>query len=387
MAISLGGRSAFGLFVSPLNTASGMGLAAISLALALGQLGLGLVQPAVGALVDRHGAFRVIVPGALLLLLSTAAPALWPVPAVVGVSLVLSAMAGCAVGSNGLLVGEVGRGVPAARMGLAMGVVAAGASVGQLLLGPATQWGIDRFGWVSALWATALLSLLALPLAWVFRRPVSVRPARQAVADSGTAFAALREWPFWRVALSFGMCGFHIAFLAVHMPGVIERCGLPASLAGSWIAVAGAANIGGSVLMGLAMRRHDAALLLAGTYLLRAVSIGALLLVPASASTMIGFALLMGATHMATLPPTTQLVAQRFGTRHLGALFGVVMLVHQTGAFLGIALGGWLAEHTGHDTGLWLIDIGLALTAAALVWPRPLRLRADAAMPAAAPSR
>ena len=63
------------------------------------------------------------------------------------------------------------------------------------------------------------------------------------------------------------------------------------------------------------------------------------------------------------------------------------MLVHQTGAFLGIALGGWLAEHTGHDTLLWLIDIGLALAAAALVWPRPFRLRADAAMPAAAPSR
>lgn len=369
MALVAGGRAAFGLFVSPLNSASGMGLAAISLALALGQLGFGLVQPVLGAMADRWGAARVIVFGAAWLALTTALPALWTWPAVVSLSLVASAIASSAVGSNGLLLGEVARAVPAARAGLAVGLVGAGASIGQLLLGPLTQWGIDAFGWAAALLATAAASLLALLLALPLRRPighVAPRPS-QPVAD------VLREWRFWRVALSFGVCGFHVAFLGAHMPGVIERCGLPASLAGTWIAVAGAANIAGSVAMGFALKRGDAAVLLAATYLVRAAGVAAVVLLPATPAVMIGFAIVMGASHMATLPPTSQLVSRQHGVQRMGTLFGVVMLVHQVGSFSGIWLGGWAAEATGSDRLLWSVDIALAIAAALLVWPRAQR--------------
>lgn len=368
MGLVVGGRSAFGLFVSPLNTASGIGLAGLSFALALGQLGIGFSQPLVGAIADRFGAAKVIVVGAVMLALTTALPALSPMSAVVVMSLILSALAGSAVGSNGLLVGEVGRATPAASMGLAVGVIGAGASVGQLLLGPATQWAIDSHGWTWALVATAVLSLVAIPLAWPFRRTATPTITRvsQPVAD------VLRDWRFWRVAASFGVCGFHIAFLAVHMPGVIERCGMPASVAGTWIAIAGAANIAGSIAIGLAMKRHDAAVLLAGVYAIRALGIAALLLLPSSPTIMLVFAAVMGASHMATLPPTSHLIARQHGVERLGTLFGVVMLVHQVGAFAGIWFGGWAAEVTGDDTLLWLVDIALALGAAALVLPQSL---------------
>ena len=93
-------------------------------------------------------------------------------------------------------------------------------------------------------------------------------------------------------------------------------------------------------------------------------------LLPPSAGLMIAFALVMGASHMATLPPTTQLVARAHGVERLGTLFGVVMLVHQLGSFAGIWLGGVLAEASGSDRPLWGIDIALALLAAALVWPQ-----------------
>jgi len=181
------------------------------------------------------------------------------------------------------------------------------------------------------------------------------------------------EGPFWRVALSFGVCGFHVAFLGVHMPGVIERCGLPASLAGTWIAVAGAANIAGSVAMGFALKRGDAAVLLAATYLVRAAGVAAVVLLPATPAVMIGFAIVMGASHMATLPPTSQLVSRQHGVQRMGTLFGVVMLVHQVGSFAGIWLGGWAAEATGSDRLLWSVDIALAIAAALLVWPRAQR--------------
>ena len=100
MGLAMGGRSAFGLFISPLNTASGMGLPALSLALALGQLAIGVVQPAIGALADRHGAARVIVIGALLLTLTMAVPAIWPLPMAMSLALVASAVAGSTVGGR-----------------------------------------------------------------------------------------------------------------------------------------------------------------------------------------------------------------------------------------------------------------------------------------------
>jgi predicted MFS family arabinose efflux permease len=372
MGIVLGGRSAYGLFVSPLNTATGMGLAALSFAMALGQLGLGFAQPMVGTLADRFGAARVVAAGAIALALTTAVPALSSLPWAVSLALVFSAVFGSAVASNGLLVGEVTRRVPAAQAGLAIGIVGAGASAGQLVLGPVTQWGIANWGWAHALIATSALSLVALPLAWALRQPLkksSAAPDTSVAKTDASVSDVLRDWRFWRVAGSFGACGFHIAFLAVHMPGVIERCGLPASLAGTWIALAGAANIAGSIGIGIAMRHRDAAWLLSGLYLVRASAIAALLLAPVSAVGMLLFAVFMGASHMATLPPTAQLVARQHGTARMGTLFGVVMLVHQAGSFAGIWLGGWAAQRTGSDTLLWCVDIVLALIAGALVLP------------------
>ncbi|MEO8653386.1 MAG: MFS transporter [Ramlibacter sp.] len=382
MGLVIGGRTASGLFLSPLNTASGMGLSALSFVLAVGQLGVGLAQPVVGALADRYGASRVIVAGALLLALTTAVPAIWPMPVALSLALVVSTVAGSAVGSNGLLLGEVGRAVTVARAGVAVGVVSAGGSAGQLVLGPAAQWVIDNRGWPIALLAIAGLSLAALPLALAFRRRAAVKvaqPSPAAVASQPIGYA-LRQWRFWRLAASFGACGFHIGFLGAHMPGVIERCGLPPSLAGSWIALAGAANIAGSIAIAVALKRHDAGRLLSGIYAVRAFGIAALLALPVTPVLMLGFGLLMGATHMATLPPTTQLVASQHGVQRLGTLIGFVMLVHQVGSFAGVWLGGWAAQVTGSDRLLWCVDIALALGAAALVWS----LHAAARRPAAA---
>ena len=364
-ALVAGSRTAFGLFLSPLNTASGIGLAGLSFALALGQLAIGFAQPLMGVLSDRFGAARVIVVGAVLLAASTALPAAWPLGVVVLPALVASIAAGSAVASNGLLLGPLNRAVPAARAGMAVALVGAGASTGQLLLGPATQWAIAQRGWAWALAATAALSLLALPLALPFRgAPRDALPPARPVAD------VLRDAHFRRVAASFGVCGFHVGFLSVHMPGVIERCGLPATLAGHWIALAGAANIAGSLAIGAALARHDAARLLAALHLLRAAGVATLLLLPATPAVMLGFAVLMGASFIATLPPTSQLIARRYGVQRLGTLIGVVMLVHQLGSFAGIGFGGWAAQRTGSDDWSWRVDIVLALAAAAWMWPR-----------------
>jgi predicted MFS family arabinose efflux permease len=382
-AIAMGGRQSFGVFVSPLNTATGLGLAAISLALALGQLGIGLAQPLLGSWADRTGPARVITLGAVVLALSTLAPVLSLAAPVLFASLVLSAIAGSAVGSNGLLMGPVSRSVSPRDAGIAVGIVGAGASLGQLVLGPLLQWLIAEFDWQAALLALAGLSLLALPLAWTLREVPrahgSTAPAAAPVSD------ALRDAAFWRPALSFAICGMHVAFLAAHMPGAIERCGFPAGVAGAWIALAGAANIVGSLGSGMLMKRVDHGRWLASLYVVRAVGILAFVLVPPTLATLMVFAVVMGASHMATLPPTSSLIAQRFGTARIGTLFGMVMLVHQAGSFAGVWLGGWLAHQTGRDSAFWTIDLLLALAAGALVWPwRKFSPRSPAAAVSAA---
>ncbi|TFZ05506.1 MFS transporter [Ramlibacter henchirensis] len=380
-ALAQGGRQVFGLFLSPLNTASGLGLAWISLAMAVGQLGLGLSQAMIGAWADRSGPMRVILLGSLVLAASTAMPTASLAGPVLFASLVTSVIAGSAVGSNGLLLGPVSRAATPAHAGLAIGIVGAGASLGQLLLGPLLQWLIDGAGWRTALLALAALSLLGLPLATGLRE----RGDRAVPAQArGSISDALRDRDFWKAALSFAVCGLHVAFLGAHMPGAIERCGFPAALAGPWMALAGAGNIAGSVGVGLLMRRADPGHLLAGIYAIRALGIVGFVLSPSSVAGLMLFGLVMGASHMATLPPTTALISRRFGTDRLGALFGGVMLVHQAGAFMGVWLGGWLAGRSGGDGLFWMIDIGFAFAAAALVWPRG-RLTADAAARSANP--
>ena len=382
MALVMGTRSAFGLFISPMNSATGIGLAGLGFAVAVGQLAQGFAQPSLGWLADRFGTARLMVVGAWTLVLSTLALAVVDSVALLAGVAVLIAVAGAAIGSNSLLLAEVGRRVSLEQRAMAFAVVSAGGSAGQLLIAPATQATIDAHGWVFAIIATAALGLLALPLARVFADRTAAPVRQETRSDTAIVNDVLRVPAFWFSALSFGVCGFHIAFMTTHMPGVIERCGLSPSLAGLWLAVLGAANIAGSLAAGVLLKRLSTQAFLMGVFSLRAISIVLLLALPISPTVMLGIAILMGLSYMALLPAISLQVAERFGTERLATIFGVVALVHQIGSFAGAWLGGVVAEATGRDTLTWSIDIGLALLAIAFQWrlARPEASRSTKAM-------
>lgn len=365
MALVMGTRSSFGLFVSPLNSATGIGLAGLSFAIAIGQLAQGLAQPPLGWLTDRYGTVRVMTLGGWLLALATLSLTVVDSISSMVVVAVLLAVAGSAVGSNSLLLAEVGRRVSIEHRAMAFAIVSAGGSAGQLLIAPATQAAVDGYGWIIAIVVTAVLGLLVLPLARVFAHGTVPAPQREADSASGRIQNVLGESSFWCIAMSFGVCGFHVAFLATHMPGVIERCGLSPSLAGVWLAILGVANIAGSLTAGVLLRHFSTQVFLIGIFALRAASIALLLALPVSPIAMLGFAILMGLSYMALLPSISQQVAERFGTERLATIFGAIALVHQIGSFAGAWLGGVMAEATGRDTVMWSIDIGLALLAIA----------------------
>jgi len=368
MALAHGSRSSFGLFVSPLNTATGLGLATVSFAMAASQLAAGVAQPLVAAWAGRVGLARSIVAGAFLLALFTAVVPLASSGAGLTLALSAGAAAAVAVGSAPTLLAAVARRVPAAQRDLAAGIVGAGGSAGQLVLGPTTQLVAVASGWINAVVALAGLSLVAIPLALAFRsHGTGAARAEIPRAPGARAGDALRSRDYWLVTASFFLCGFHVSFLLAHMPGVIEACGLPASLAGTWLGIVGLCNIVGSVGAGAMTRHVSKRHVLVAIHGLRAVGVAFFLLAPRTEATVIAFSVWIGLTYMAVLPPTSGLIADRFGVARLAPLLGIAMLVHQIGSFLGVWFGGLAFAWAGSYDWVWKIDIALAALGAACV--------------------
>ncbi|MGE5088111.1 MAG: MFS transporter [Candidatus Levyibacteriota bacterium] len=372
-AVTMGQRSALGLFASPLNSATGLGLVAISFAMALGQIVWGVAQPLAVTLAGRYGPTRVVSGGAIMLAAATALVPFGHSVIALAAALSLGAIAGAAVGGNAMLLGVVSEHAAPVRRGLMIGIVSAGGSVGQLVLAPVMQALIALSGWANALYATAALSLVALPLARLLEAPARRDNALQASgvrpAPAPPLADALRSKEFWLVSGGFCVCGFHVAFLLAHMPGVIDLCGLPSRLSGIWIGIVGVCNVAGSLASGLALQRVPMKWMLAALYAARAVGVAWFVAAPKTEATLLVFALWMGATYMATLPPTSALIGKLFGVRRLAPLLGVTMLVHQAGAGLGVWLGGVAMAQTGSYDALWAIDAVLAVVAALIHLP------------------
>jgi len=367
LAVTMGSRTVFGLFISPLNSATGLGVATISFAIAVSQLTWGVAQPLVGVLAERHGAARVIVAGSLLAALASA---LLPFADSAVLLVAVLAVSGIAatVGSPSLLVGTVSQRVSAERRGLVAGIVGAGGPLGQLVLAPATQAVISLAGWVTAAFSIAALALVALPLALAFRRgPAPAAAAAQAAPQAGaTLREALASRGFWLINATFFVCGLHVFFLVTHLPGVIELCGLPASVAGLSLAVLGLFNIAGSIGAGWVIQRTSMKWTLAWLFAARAAGIALFLAAPKTELTVLAFSVWMGLTYMAVLPPTAGLIGKLYGTQRLPTLLGITFMLHQVGAFLGSWLGGVFVEATGSYDGMWMLDLTLAIAAATL---------------------
>jgi len=378
-ALTMGTRQTMGLFLSPLNTATGLGLANISLAFAFGQLWWGLTQPFAGAMADKVGAGRVLFAGAILVALGTfITPYMTTTAGLIFAIGVLSA-GGAGMAGPAVLMAATTRLIPSERRGLATGIVNAGGSFGQFIMAPIAATLMVGLGWASAMQVMGLLVLLCLPAAFLLKgNSLQAAPAGQKVVGTRDAIRdALRNRSYLLLAAGFFVCGFHVAFLATHLPGVIAACGLPPQWAGWSLAMIGLFNIVGSVAMGWAVGRWRMKSLLSLLYAVRGLAVLVFLFAPKTGPVILVFAAVMGVTFLSTVPPTAGLVAKFFGPANMATLFGIVMLTHQMGGFLGAWLGGRVFEATGSYDWVWYIDIVLAAAAALVHLPiREARLPA-----------
>ena len=370
-ALTMGTRQSMGLFLGPLNTATGLGLGSISLAFAFGQLWWGLTQPFAGAMADRVGAGRVLLVGVCLVALGTVLTPWMTTTAGLVFAVGMLAAGGAGMAGPAVLMATTTRLIPPDKRGLASGIVNAGGSFGQFVMAPVAGSLMLGLGWASAMQVMGLLVLLCLPAALVLRgAPSTVATPGVARQSTGQAVkTALADRSFRLLAAGFFVCGFHVAFLGTHLPGIVAACGLPLQYSAWALAVLGLFNIAGSIAIGWAVGRWRMKSLLSLIYASRALAVLVFLLAPKTGPVVLVFAAVMGFTFLSTVPPTAGLVAKFFGVGHMATLFGVVMLTHQVGGFLGAWLGGQVFQATGSFDIVWMIDIGLAVAAALLHLP------------------
>ena len=373
LMITMGARQSIGLFVGPINTSTGLGIATISFALAIAQFTWGAVQPLAGAAADRWGPRAVLIGGVFMLAVGTAlTPLMGSGPGLIFAQGLLVA-AGAGAGSFSVLIGAAAQRIPAASRGSASGVINAGGSLGQFVFAPVAQKLIQLVGWMGAMYTLAVMALLALPLIGrVTKGGSTAHAAAEATPDGGLRRAvkeAMGDRSYLLLHLGFFTCGFHIAFLVTHLPTEVDLCGLPPSVASWSLALIGLANIVGSLVTGHLVGLYRSKMILALMYASRALLVLWYLAMPREPWVFYVFAVGLGLTWLATVPPTAGIVGKLFGVRYLGTLFGLTLLSHQIGGFLGAWLGGLAITRFGNYNSMWWADIALALMAAVVNLP------------------
>lgn len=368
LALSLGVRHGFGLFLPPMSAQFGWGREVFAFAIALQNLIWGLAQPFTGALADRFGAARVVIVGGVLYAVGLVMMGMSDSPLSLSLSAGLLIGIGLSGTSFSVILGVVGRALPPEKRSMGMGIASAAGSFGQFAMLPGTLGLIGWLGWSTALLVLGLLVALIVPLVSMLKdRPMPALGGEQTLKQA--LHEACSHSGFWLLAFGFFVCGFQVVFIGIHLPAYLVDQHLPATVGTSVLALIGLFNIFGTYTAGWLGGRMSKPRLLTGLYLARAVVIVLFLWAPVTQFSAYLFGMAMGFLWLSTVPLTNGTVATLFGVRNLSMLGGIVFLFHQLGAFLGGWLGGVVYDQTGSYDLIWQVLIVLSLLAAALNLP------------------
>ncbi|HEY0919358.1 MFS transporter [Devosia sp.] len=380
-AIGFGVRGAMGLFTLPMTADLGLSREEWGMAMAIQNLAWGIAQPFAGGFADRYGTARVLSVGALIYGGGIILMAFSPTAPLLYLSAGIVTGVGISVASFTVVMAAFGRSVPPEKRSFVFGIATAASSMGQFVFAPVGQAFISNFGWATALVYLGGVLLLIVPLSVALRGRTESASGH---ADLPFMQALARSWghgSYRLLVIGFFVCGFHIAFINVHMPAYLVQCGLSPEV-GSWsIAVIGLFNIVGSLLSGYLGSRLPKQLLLATIYFSRAVIIALFVLFPVTELSAYMFGAAMGLLWLSTVPLTAGLVSLFFGARYMGMLYGVAFLSHQLGSFIGVWLGGYVFDQTGSYSLVWYLGILLGLGSAII--HMPIRERSAPAFQAA----
>jgi len=367
LALSLGVRHAFGLYLVPMSHEFGWGHNVFSLAIAMQNLVWGAVQPITGAFADKYGSKIVVAVGGALYSLGLLLMAFSSTGLMLNLSVGLILGLALSATSFPVLLSAVGRAAHPDKRSLAMGIASAAGSFGQFIMLPSTLLLLQNIGWSAALVVSSILIALIIPLAWMLKAPMYVAPHTSAqINKASLSFKQIlvivkNHQPFWFLALGFFVCGFQVVFIGIHLPGYLIDHGFNATTGTIFLALVGLFNIVGTYSAGWLGGKYSKPHLLMWLYGLRGIAIIAFLLLPLSAWTVYAFGVIMGLLWLSTVPLTNGIVANMFGVKYLSMLSGLIFFTHQIGSFFGGWLGGVNHDMTGNYNAIWMFSIALSL--------------------------
>ncbi|MEM6972112.1 MAG: MFS transporter [Pseudomonadota bacterium] len=371
VGLSFGIRSIFGVVLEPISSEFGWPLATMSLALAIQNMVWGAAQPVFGAIADRYGDRVALWLGLGLYLVGMALSAFGTLPWMQHLGAGLFVGMGIAGTAFGIVLSVVGRAVPEERRSMAMGLTSALGAFGQVAMPLFAGWLTVAYGWQTTLF---VMGVLLLPMALCIPHLVPRSAAGPTTTEAEVALStmlgrALRHPSYILLALGFFVCGFHVAFMAAHLPNFVAEACNSLTLGATSLALIGLANVGGTLVAGRLGASYPKPYVLSGIYALRAVVILVFIALPITPVSVVIFSLAIGVLWLSTVPLTTALVASMFGARALGTLYGIVFFSHQIGSFLGVYLGGRLYDATGNYDLIWYAAIGLGIFSAIVHLP------------------
>jgi len=372
--LGMGLRASLGLYLKPMSVDLGWGREIFAFAMAMQNLLWGAFQPFAAAMAEKYGTGRIVALGGVLYASGLYMMGQSTDPMVFNLSaglLIGMAQSGCALA---VVLGAVGRALPEDKRSMGLGLVTASGAAGQFTVVPVGQIFLSQYGWTTSYFLLAVMALSIVVCAVFLRGRVA--PAAAATADKPRELnlremlgVARRHKSFWYLTAGFFVCGFHVAFIGVHMPAYLSDKGLPADL-GAWsLALIGLFNVAGSFAAGIMGGRWSKKYLLSALYTLRSITILIFIMVPISTASVLVFSAAMGILWLSTVPLTSGLVAHMFGTRYMGTLFAIVFFSHQVGSFLGVWLGGYFYDTMGSYDPIWWAGIVIGLLSALLHWP------------------
>jgi len=368
--ISFGIRHSFGLYLLPISSHLDTGREVFGFAAALQVLMIGIGSPLFGALSDKYGSGKASLLGIILVLLGLT----WMSNIETSIDIIGSqslfgfGAAGC---GTAVVLGAVGRTIQTANRTLALGVVMAAGSFGQFVMVPFIGYLIESFGWSQSL--IYLCFIASIMLFFSFSLNFSRKSEFSIAGTDQTLKEALKEAfksrSFNLLTLGFFVCGFHVTFVAVHLPAFIKDENLPFWVGGWALALIGLFNVVGTIYFGYLGDRLSKKKLLALLYALRGLLFLIFIFLPKTELTVLVFACFLGILWLSTVPLTSGIITVVFGPYYMSMLYGIAFMSHQVGSFLGSWLGGRLFDTYGSYNLMWWICVALGFISAMMHVP------------------
>ena len=360
----MGVRQSLGLFLEPISQFMKDGKEFFSFAIGFQAIIWGVVTFGLGILIDKFGPQKVLAFGIIcfasgIFLMSNPTNQITLFSA--------TTLMGFGLGGAGMatMVSIAGKVAPPEKRSLAMGLIAAAASFGQFAVVLPTMWMNKEFGWETSLVVLSTISLSLLILLPLLNNTNEKNNKKEEFQTSlqNTLLFSLKERNYILLIMGFFVCGFHVTFIALHLPADLMSKGISAEVAGWSLAIIGVTNIIGTLSFGWLGTKVKKPLPLASIYLMRSLTITIFILSPPSATVALLFGAVIGILWLATVPMTNAIILSFIGPKYLATLSGICFICHQLGAVLGAWLGGRFFDAFGSYENMWWLSVGLGLAA------------------------